>query len=307
MVLFTPDSTGLMRYANHFSRKFGGAESNFAIGLTRLGHRAGWISRVGNDEFGKAMVAFISGEGVDVSQVKVDETAPTGIYFKEFRRANDVRVYYYRKYSAASRMVPEDLDEGYIAQAKYLHITGITPALSESCRETVMHGIEIARKHGVKVVFDPNVRKKLWPEEKARKTLLEIASKADIVLPGIDEAEFMFGQAAPEQLGKRFLEHGASLVVLKVGANGAYYFTSTESRLVPGFPVKQVVDPVGAGDGFAAGFVSGLLDGLSFYDAVQRGNAVGAFATMVNGDVEGLPDRTELEAFLRSENKGVNR
>ncbi|MBB5323235.1 2-dehydro-3-deoxygluconokinase [Anoxybacillus tepidamans] len=307
MVLFTPDSTGLMRYANYFSRKFGGAESNFAIGLTRLGHQAGWISRVGDDEFGKAMVAFIGGEGVDVSQVKVDESAPTGIYFKELRRANDVRVYYYRKYSAASRMVPEDLDERYIAQAKYLHITGITPALSESCYETVMHGIEIAKKHGVKIVFDPNLRKKLWPEEKARKTLLEIASKADIVLPGIDEAEFMFGQVDLEQLGKRFLEHGASIVVLKVGAKGAYYFTGTESRLVPGFPVEQLVDPVGAGDGFASGFVSGLLDGLSLYDAVQRGNAVGAFATMVSGDVEGLPDRKELEAFLRFENKDVNR
>ncbi|AKU25408.1 sugar kinase [Geobacillus subterraneus] len=307
MVLFTSESPGLMRYAAHFSRKFGGAESNFAIGLARLGHKVGWISRVGDDEFGKAMVSFIAGEGVDVSRVKVDDTAPTGIYFKELRRANDVRVYYYRKHSAASKMKPEDLDEGYIARAKYLHITGITPALSESCYRTVIHGIELAKKHGVKVVFDPNLRKKLWAEETARETLLEISSRADIVLPGIDEAQFMFGQANPELLGERFLERGASLVVLKVGAKGAYYFTENGSQLVPGFPVEQVVDPVGAGDGFAAGFVSGLLDGLSLYEAVQRGNAVGAFATTVSGDVEGLPDRKELEAFLCCENGDVAR
>ncbi|MET3505682.1 sugar kinase [Halalkalibacter oceani] len=307
MVLFTPDSTGLMRYANSFSRKFGGAESNYAIGLTRLGHQAGWISRVGDDELGKAMLAFIRGEGVDVSQVKVDDSAPTGIYFKEIRSANEVRVQYYRKGSAASQLSKEDIREDYIAQAKYLHISGITPALSESCHEAINEAIAIAKKHDVKIIFDPNLRKKLWSEDKARRVLLDLAAQVDIILPGIDEGKFMFGESDPETLGRLFLDQGASLVVLKVGAKGAYYFTNEESKLVSGFKVDQVVDPVGAGDGFAAGFTSGLLDGLSIEQAVRRGNAVGAMVTMINGDVEGLPEKYEVENFMNATGEDVSR
>ncbi|MBM7573585.1 sugar kinase [Aquibacillus albus] len=307
MVLFTPDSTGLMRYANNFSMKFGGAESNVAIGLSRLGHQVGWISKVGEDEFGKAMKAFISGEGVDVSQVKQTSVAPTGIYFKEPRRANDVRVYYYRKGSAASTLNEDDLDEDYIKKAKYLHITGITPALSETCRETIFKVIDIAKRNKVKVVFDPNLRLKLWSEDLARKILLEIAAKADIILPGVAEGKFMFGEDDPEKLGRLFLEHGASLVVLKMGKEGAYYFTKEDEKLVSGFPVDNVVDPVGAGDGFAAGFLSGLLDDLDLEKATQRANAVGAFVTQVNGDVEGLPEKDEVDSLLTNKTDDVIR
>lgn len=307
MVLFTPESTGLLRYQTAFSRKFGGAETNFAIGLTRLGHKAGWISRVGDDEFGKALLAFVRGEGVDVSQVKIDPTAPTGIYFKELRNAAEMRVVYYRKGSAASRMNKSDIKEDYIARAKYLHISGITPALSESCYEAVKEAVRLAKKNDVKVIFDPNLRRKLWSEERAREVLLELAKEADIVLPGLEEGVFMFGEDDPETLGERFLSLGASLVVLKVGAKGAYYFTETDRKLVPGFKVKQVVDPVGAGDGFAAGLISGILEGLPLEKAVQRGNAVGAMVTMVNGDVEGLPEKEEVERFIEAPAEDVSR
>ncbi|WP_223701496.1 sugar kinase [Sutcliffiella deserti] len=302
MVLFTPESSPLMRYSHTFSRKFGGAESNVAIGLARLGHRSGWISKVGNDEFGKAMVGFIRGEGVDVSHVTFSDEAATGIYFKEVRRANDVRVEYYRKGSAASTMQPYELDPSYIATSRFLHITGITPALSDSCYETVKKAVEIAKQHGIKVVFDPNLRRKLWSEERAREVLLELASLADIILPGIDEGRFMFGVDDPEKLGNLFLQNGSALVILKVGAKGAFYFTEKESALVPGYPVEEVVDPVGAGDGFAAGVLSGLLDGISLDAAVARGNAVGAMATMVQGDFEGLPERSEIERFTQQTN-----
>lgn len=307
MAVFTPTSNGLMRYATHFTKKIGGAESNVAVGLARLGHRAGWISRVGNDEFGKAILAFLKGEGVDISRVKMDEKAPTGIYFKEMRRQNDIRAYYYRKGSAASLLSPADLDEEYIASAKYLHITGITPALSDSCREAILAAIKIARDNGVKIVFDPNLRLKLWKEEAARETLLYIASQADIVLPGMAEATFLFGNHPTEKLGQLFLELGASIAVLKLGEKGAHYFTSKEDKWVPGFPVEQVIDPVGPGDGFAAGFISGLLDGLSIYHAVERANAVGALVTMVYGDVDGLPERDEIEKLITKNNEDVIR
>jgi 2-dehydro-3-deoxygluconokinase len=302
MVLFTPQSSPLMRYAETFSRHFGGAETNVAIGLSRLGHQAGWISKVGNDEFGRAMLAFIRGEGVDISQVKMDSTAPTGMYFKEIRSSNQVRVQYYRKGSAASLLEPSDVDEKYIANAKYLHVTGITPALSESCYQTIIRAISIAKENGVKVVFDPNLRRKLWSEEQARKVLLEIASLSDIVLPGKDEGFFLFGVEDPEALGELFLQNGSSVVVLKLGAAGAYYFTQSERKMIPGYPVDKVVDPVGAGDAFAAGFLSGLLNGQSLEEAVDKANGVGAMVTMIPGDFEGLPDSEELYAFMQASN-----
>ena len=168
--------------------------------------------------------------------------------------------------------------------------------------------IKVARENEVKVIFDPNLRKKLWSEERAREVLLEIAAQSDIVMPGVSEGEFMFGETDPEKLGELFLNHGASLVVIKVGAKGAYYFTKEESKLVPGFPVEQVVDPVGAGDGFAAGVISGLLDQLPLTRAVERGNAVGAMATQIPGDFEGLPTREEIEQFMNSsDSEDINR
>lgn len=307
MVLFTPETTGFMRYAHTYSRKFGGSETNFAIGLARLGHSVGWISRLGDDELGKAMLSFIRGEGVDVSRIRLDAQAPTGIYFKEIRNAGDVNVYYYRKGSAASLMTKDDLDETYLSSAKYLFVSGITPALSETCKEMVWEAIRLAKKHGLIIVFDPNLRKKLWPEEQARETLLAIAAQADIVLPGISEGEFLFGERDPELLGQRFLELGAETVVLKLGEQGAHYFTKEGDAHVPGFHVERVVDPVGAGDGFAAGLVSGLLDGLSLEEAVKRANAVGAIVTMVNGDVEGLPEREDLKRFIETPDEEVIR
>ncbi|MFB4168265.1 sugar kinase [Virgibacillus sp. JSM 102003] len=308
MVLFTPESEGYMRYSANFSAKVAGAESNVAIGLARLGHNSGWISRLGDDEFGKKVHTFIRGEGVDVSTVRFKESASTGLYFKEMVTDDEVRVHYYRKESAASLMTPQDLNEDYIASAKYLHITGITPALSESCRKTVMKAVEFAKKHEVTVVFDPNLRRKLWSEEQARKALLEIAFKADIVLPGLDEGVFLFGQNNPEMMAKQLYAHGVSQIVIKLGAQGAYYYSKDGKGTIPGFPVKRVIDPVGAGDGFAVGLLSGLLDKLSLKKAVERAAAVGAMATKVSGDVEGLPERERLESFINGTTQGdVNR
>lgn len=303
MVLFTPETTGLMRYARNYSAKVAGAESNTAIGLARLGYESGWISRLGNDEFGKMVLSFIRGEGVDTKSVHFDSSAPTALYFKEKLTSNETRVHYYRKNSAASQMLPNDLNEDYIAQAKYLHITGITPALSQSCYDTVMKGIEFAKKHQVQIVFDPNVRKKLWSEEEAKRVLLEISGKADIILPGLNEGEFLLDEKDPKKLVKKFYELGPSVVVLKLGSRGAYCLSDHEEGHVDGYPIRNVVDPVGAGDGFAAGLLSGYLDGLSLKKAVKRGNAVGAMVTEVDGDFEGLPEKDRLKSFMNGTSK----
>jgi 2-dehydro-3-deoxygluconokinase len=306
MVLMSPEISGPLRYVNRFMKQIGGAESNFAIGIVRLGHKAGWISKLGNDEFGKYIVSFIRGEGVDTSRVKFDSEAPTGVYFKERREWGESKVYYYRKGSAASRLTLMDLDFEYIGSAKYLHITGITPALSESCYQTTKEAIKIAKSKGVKIILDPNIRLKLWTKERAREVILELASKADIILPGVGEGEILVGENEPERIAEKFLELGIGIVVVKLGKQGAYYATASENKYVTGFHVERVVDTIGAGDGFAAGFVAGLLKGYSLEKAVRLANAVGAIVTTVIGDVEGLPTMDEVLVFM-GEKDGIDR
>ncbi|MGG1572185.1 sugar kinase [Fictibacillus sp. NRS-1165] len=289
MVLFHPSSAVPLRFAGQFEKTIGGAESNVAIALSRLGHQAGWFSRLGNDDFGLYVRNFIRGEGVDTSRVVFDQASPTAVFFKEKRTEQEPKVHYYRSDSAASRMIPEDLDEDYLAKAKYLHVTGITPALSESCRDSVFHAIALAKQHGVTVVFDPNIRLKLWSKEEAKETLVEIASRSDIVLPGIEEGTLMTGRSQPEEVARNLLRNGSKAAVVKLGAEGAYYDNGNERGYIEGFHVSHVVDPIGAGDGFAAGFLSGLLRGWTYEEAVKLGNRVGAYAVTVSGDVEGYP------------------
>lgn len=298
MVLFTPESDGPLRYVHRFTKRIGGAESNVCIGLVRLGHSAGWISRVGDDEFGRYLVASIRGEGVDTSQVRVDPDAPTGVYFRERRALGGGRVYYYRRGSAASRLQPDDLDGDYIRSARILVGSGITPALSPSCRATLERAIDIAQEAGIPFVFDPNLRMTLWPPHEAREVLRSLIARADIVLPGDEEAVFLTGEADPLIAGRMIQAMGPKQVVVKVGAAGAWVLTEDEEILVPGFDVGRVVDPVGAGDAFAAGYVAGLLEGLSPLESARLGNACGAFVVSVSGDIEGLPERADVEELL---------
>lgn len=307
MVMFTPQTTGLLRYAKNFTLSYAGAETNVAIGLSRLGHRVGWISQVGQDELGESLLSFVRGEGIDVSQVKKHPTAPTGLYIKEYLNKREVRIYYYRHQSAASMMDRKNIDKDYISRAKYLHITGITPALSESCREMIFEAIDTAKQHGVKIVFDPNYRAKLWNAETAKPVLLEMAAQSDIILPGMDEGKLLLGLSNPEEMADALIDLGAELVVVKLGSEGAYFQSTKEFGYVSGFPVDDVVDPVGAGDAFAAGFLSGLLEGLSVELAVQRGNAAGALVVMVQGDFEGLPQRETLMRFMKASGQDVQR
>lgn len=299
MVLFVPTETGPLKYIYQFNKHIGGAESNVAIGLSKLGVKAGWISKLGKDGFGDYIESFIRGEGVDVSQVKRDEEHPTGVFFKERVEIGESRIYYYRKGSAASFMDENDLDEQYIAQAKYLHITGITPGLSESCFRAVYKAIEIAKKHNLKIVFDPNIRFKVWNDkEQMKKIILDIASKSDILLPGLSEAKILLEISDEIEILNRFLELGPKIVVLKVGEDGAYLGTRDEITHVPGYKVERIVDPIGAGDAFAAGFLAGLIKGYTLIDAVKLANAAGAFALTVKGDVEGLPTWEDLHSFF---------
>jgi 2-dehydro-3-deoxygluconokinase len=218
------------------------------------------------------------------------------VYFKEFRRPGETHVWYYRRGSAASRLAPDGVDWDYVRSAKIVHLTGITPALSDSCAATVRRAIAEARAAGVQVSFDPNIRLKLWTADAARRFILDILPQVDIVLPGLDEARLLVGPGEPEALCRRLLEKGPSVVGLKMGATGAVaadaagvYFASA--------PSVTVVDTIGAGDGFAAAFLACYLKGYPLAQTVSLAAAAGALVTTVSGDIEGLPTWDELVMF----------
>jgi 2-dehydro-3-deoxygluconokinase len=295
MVLLLAEQAGPMREASTFRRHIAGAESNVAVGLSRLGHSTGWFSRVGDDEFGRAVVFRIRGEGVDTSRVIRDPGAPTGVVIRERREVGPIDQVYYRRGSAASRLSPDDLDASYIRAAKFLHLTGITPALSDSCRKAVFAAAEIARGDGVQVVLDPNFRSRLWSGDDFRRVVRDLAARCDILLPGSQEAELLTGESDAE-LAARNLQHaGPNTVVVKLGATGALAVTQDQIFRVPAVPLERIIDPVGAGDAFAAGFLSSLLDGLETVDALRRANRCGALAMCAPGDMESLPRRAEIE------------
>lgn len=298
MVLFNPDSNGSLRYIHSFSKSIAGAESNVAIALAKLGRKVGWFSKLGNDEFGRYIESFIRGEGVDVSKVIIDNENSTGILFKErFGHVNS-NVYYYRKHSAASYLNVNDIDYEYIKKAKVLHVTGITLAISENARKAVMKAIEYAKNNGVLVSFDPNIRLKLWSKEEAKETILKVCEKADIIFPGIDEGEMLLGLSKPEAIIEKFHNMGAHIVALKLGKEGCIVSKDNHQQFVKGYKVEKMEDSVGAGDGFAAGFLCGFFEGLPMIECGEYGNGVGAMATLVKGDIEGLPTRDQLLMFI---------
>lgn len=297
MVVLSPKSLGAMRYSNEFTRFFAGAESNVAIALTRLGHSVSWGSQVGNDEFGMALLSFIRGEGVDTSFVKVSDAGPTGLLFKEIRHSDDIRIQYYRDGSAASHMHPDLLSEDQFTKLKIFHVTGITPGLSDTAFQTIMQALEWCKKYDVTVVFDPNIREKFLKKPGYTQKLDQILHYTDVLIPNIQEATQLLKTDTMKQQVNVAFSYGIKTIIIKDGQTGAFYFTNSEEGFAPHYTV-EVVDSVGAGDAFASGIISGILDGLSLHETVKTANAMGALAITAVGDITNLPNRLELEQFM---------
>jgi sugar/nucleoside kinase (ribokinase family) len=298
MMLLVADRPGPLQDVPSFHKRTAGAETNVAIGLARLGLRVAWGSRLGTDSMGRYLLAEMQREGVDCSHVACDPAQRTGFQFKgRVTDGSDPPVEYHRKGSAASLMTPDDVDADWLRGARHLHATGVFPAISASARAAAHKTFEVMRAAGRTISFDPNLRPTLWasPQE-MRREINAFACQADWVLPGLEEGRFLTGQDTPEAIAGFYRERGAKLVAVKLGPDGAYFDSEQGSGRVPGFPVEEVVDTVGAGDGFAVGVVSALLEGRSIADAVRRGAWIGARAVQVLGDTEGLPTRAELEA-----------
>jgi len=304
MSLMVADEVKPLKDVEHFTRYVCGAEVNFSVGLSRLGHSVAYVSRVGDDPFGEHIRDFLAENQIDNRLVAVDGEYLTGMQLKaKAAEGEDPLVVNFRKNSAFSHFRPEDIDGIDWTGVKHVHVTGISAALSKSCREAAAKLMDLAKAKGVRVSFDPNLRPALWPDKKEMVRVINaLAAKADIVLPGIGEGETLMGSRDPEKIADFYLGQGSKAVVVKVGAKGSFVKTSDgESFMSPGFHVEHVVDTVGAGDGFAVGTISALLEGLSLKDAAHRGAAIGALAIMVAGDNEGLPTREKLEAFMHKD------
>jgi 2-dehydro-3-deoxygluconokinase len=297
MAMFVPVDDQPLETAETYHRYVAGAEFNVAVGLARLGFRVGWISRVGADPLGSYLRAEAQRHGVDTARVTVDPQRPTGFQLKS--RAADPQVVYFRAGSAASALVPEPEDLSYVSGSRHLHVTGIPPALSSSARAFTLEAMRAARASGVPVTFDPNLRPVLWPSvEQMRAVLNSCAAQADWVLPGYAEGLTLTGRQTPEEIADFYLQRGCHGVAVKLGVDGSCAITRDGRTDVPAYPVT-VVDTVGAGDGFAVGFISGLLDQCPLEECLHRANAVGALAVTQRGDNEGLPTRAQLDDFMR--------
>ena len=296
MLLLVADRPGALENSESFIKRTAGAETNVAIGLARLGLSVGWVSRLGTDSMGKYLLRELTREGVDCSHVTCDPAQRTGMMFKgRVEGGGDPQVEYHRKGSAASLMQPQDIDDRWLASARHLHATGIFPALSANCMATTKRSMALMREAGRTISFDPNLRPSLWPsEDHMRSALNSLAANVDWVLPVIEEGKLLTGAVDAPGVARFYLDLGAKLVVVKLGPEGAYFADESSSAYVPGYPVKQVVDTVGAGDAFAVGMISAMLDGLDTFSAVRRGTQLGALAVQVLGDTEGLPTRAQL-------------
>lgn len=297
MVVMDPLRNGPLSSVELFRKAMGGAEGNVCVGVSRLGHSAGWIGRLGNDEFGRFVLSSLRAENIDVSCVKIVEGF-TGVYFKERRGLGDTKAFYYRKGSAGSTLSPEDISEEYLASAKFFHTTGITLALSETARNTVVYGIELAKNLNVQVSFDVNLRLKLWSKEEAKEEINRIIPKTDIFFLTLDEGKILWNLDSPEKIIDYTLSHGPHTVCVKLGREGSVIGNIKELYSVPAFNNFSSVDTVGAGDGFVAGFLVGQLKGWSLKDSALLGNIVGAYATTTTGDNDGYPTWNEVEEFL---------
>lgn len=289
MIAMCPREKGPIIFCDTFKRKVGGAELNVAIGCARLGLKSGWISRLGNDDFGKYILKTVRGEGIDTSEVEFVSGYATSVYFREVLADGSSRSFYYREKSPTSTMRCEDLNEEYLKEGKVLHITGVFPSISKSNQDIILEYVKMAKHNNLTVSFDPNIRLKMWTREEAKIYIEKLLPDVDILLIGDEEIEILLGETTIEDAIKTFHSYGIENVIVKKGAKGAIGSDGENVYEVEAIKPKALVDTVGAGDGFAAGFLTALLKGETLENCVKFANAVGSLSVGVEGDNEGLP------------------
>jgi 2-dehydro-3-deoxygluconokinase/2-dehydro-3-deoxygalactonokinase len=307
MIQLNAMTTGPLRHVVYFERHMAGAEANVAVAVVRMGLKAGFITSVGDDEFGKCVAMTLRGEGVDLSKVRVEKGGVTGVYFVQrgYPVPERSKVVYYRKGSSASKLGPKDIDHSYIASSRLLYLTGITPALSESCLAACVEALSVAKENGLKVAFDTNIRPTLWVNKNLRRALLPLLNQADIVLTDPSDAQLLTGERNAVGAAKELMSRGTSVVVMKGGTKETFAFSGREVYRQRSFQVP-VIDPIGAGDAFGGAFVSGYLKGWKIHDCLAAGSAAGSLVVTTRGDEENIPTEQDITEFLRAQGRDGN-
>ena len=285
---------------------FGGDTSNCAISAARQGASVGCLTHLGADQFGQKIRTLWTEEGVDSAVVRSVERAPTGIYFVTHSAAGH-DFSYRREGSAASLMSRDDLTAAPVAAAlsacRVLHLSGISQGISDIAADTCFAAIEAVRTAGGQVSYDPNLRLKLWPLDKARAVIHQAMAMCQIALPGLDDAQLLTGHDAPDDIVDFYLSLGAQTVALTLGKAGTLVATSSAREMIPAFPV-DAVDATAAGDTFDGAFLAELLAGRTPFAAARYANAAAALSTTGYGAVAPMPRRTDVEAFITARNTG---
>ena len=285
--VFISSDTDSVMSATKFERVTAGAEVNVAVALSRLGLKAQYFSRFGNDQLGSVMMADIEAEGVDVSLAKRVDSF-TGAMVRNPGKSAPVEISYLRKGSAASTIEPSDILDSYISSTRWLHATGITCAISESGAKTVKHALEKAAQLKIKSSFDLNIRRKLWSEDAARKVLEPLARDVELLIGGEDEYQVVFGQVEPKQILAEVNKRGCKIAVMTKGDQKMRFsIDGNYEEITP--PKVVAVDPVGSGDAFTGGVIAGLLSGMSTTQALEQGSICGALVASMFGDWTGIP------------------
>lgn len=300
MGLFMANETGALSEVKTFTSSIAGAEYNVAVGLARLGHTPAYCTRLGFDPLGEKILHGLRQNGISTDLVMQAEGELTGFMMKSSTDRGDPDIAYYRRGSAASRITAHEIDGLDLYGCERLHVTGIFPAVSESALSATKRLIARAQALEVPISFDPNLRPQLWESEKRMvSTLNSLAESAETILPGLGEGKQLTGRDTPEGVAEFYHAMGVKNVVVKLGKDGAYYSEKDgEAGYSPEFPVRNKVDTVGAGDGFAAGVISALAEGESLREAAFRGNVIGAIQITNQSDNEGLPTREQLSQII---------
>lgn len=306
MGLLIAQSEGSLDSVAGYSLAVAGAEFNVATGAARLGHYVSYLTKLGDDPFGKLIARTLRNNKIDDGNVLYTKERTTGFMLKSKVSKGDPEIFYFRKGSAASTLSSEDVEHIDFSKFSHVHLTGIFPALTDSTRAAMMTLIKKAREANLFISFDPNLRPQLWPSQEVMvKTLNELATYADLVLPGEGEGKILCGSEDAHKINDFYQSLGAKMVVTKLGPKGALVRNGSADTTVPGFIIDKVVDTVGAGDGFACGVLTGLMEGLSLEQAAERGCAIGAIQCTFSGDNEGLPTPELLKAFMDSHQRVV--
>ncbi|MGN0686867.1 MAG: sugar kinase [Oscillospiraceae bacterium] len=299
MELLLAKDEGRLCDAVDFSASVTGAELNVAVGVSRLGLTARYMTRLGDDPRAQRIRSFMRANGISDDLIITDPAHQTGCMVKSKAKPSEHEIYYYRQETAASFICEDDMDRLDLSGIRAIHITGILPAISETTAKAARRLIERAQKLHITVVFDPNLRGILWTTDKPTLDLInEIAAMSEVFLPNLNEAEKLCGLSDPREIADYYLSKGTQKVVITMGKRGAFFKSAVESGIVPTFAADEVVNTQGAGDGFAAGLISGICDELPLSEAVIRANAVGSMQIQSSSDYDALPTMAQLREYM---------